>query len=104
MTPEGRVKKKVKEFLKGWNVWTDWPVPSGYGGSLLDCIGCVHGWMFAIETKAPGEKLTTRQKLIAARMTEHAIPVFVIDTVDTEATCYQALKEFLEIAKAERTQ
>jgi penicillin-binding protein-related factor A (putative recombinase) len=38
------------------------PVPSGYGESTLDYIGCYKARFFAIETKKPGGKLTPRQQ------------------------------------------
>lgn len=61
-TPEGRVKAKLRSILKRYaGIHTYWPVPSGYGGSTLDVLGCYRGRFFAVETKAEGKKPTLRQ-------------------------------------------
>lgn len=64
MTPEGRVKTRLRRALKncGVDLWQYWPVPRGYGMATLDCLLCVRGHFVAVETKAPGKKLTPRQK------------------------------------------
>ena len=66
MTPEGRVKLLVKEFLRSRNVasltatmshpvgYYRMPVPNGYGAPELDFYGCYKGRFFAVETKAQG--------------------------------------------------
>jgi hypothetical protein len=63
MTPEGKVKERVKEILAEFNASIDgfWPVPYGYGESHLDWVGCVNGRFVCIETKKPGGKPTPRQ-------------------------------------------
>lgn len=82
MTPEGKVKKHVKELLAqekyAQHLWANWPVPAGYGVPMLDCIGSFKGRAFAIETKAPGEHLTERQKFTADEMERGGMKVFVI--------------------------
>jgi hypothetical protein len=95
-TPEGKVKKKVKQVLKRYNCWTDWPVPSGYGKSSLDCIGCIGGYFFSIETKRPGGTLTTLQHVTVAAMHRAGGTVFIIDTTDEDAPCFKNLKKFLD--------
>jgi hypothetical protein len=62
-------------------VWTHWPVPSGYGRSTVDCIGCVGGQMFAIETKAPGKKPTPLQEGELRAIDRAGGDTFVIDSV-----------------------
>lgn len=64
MTPEYAVKKKVKELLDrfGLDLYYYMPVPTGYGKSTVDFLGCFDGKFFAIETKAPGKKPTLRQQ------------------------------------------
>ena len=96
MTPEGKIKKKVKEVLKRYNCWTDWPVPSGYGKSTLDCIGCIGGYFFSIETKRPGGKPTTLQEACIARIQSAGGRAFVVDTADEKAECFKELIGFLE--------
>ena len=64
MTPEGKVKEKVKKLLdpRRPQLYYDMPVPSGYGKSTLDFIGCYYGRFFAVETKRSGKELTSRQE------------------------------------------
>jgi len=88
MTPEGVVKKKVKECLYLFGDYIDgfWPVPSGYGESHLDYVGCCHGWFFTIETKKPGAKPTPRQKERIRTVEKSGGKVFVIDGTDNTDT------------------
>ena len=60
------------------------PVPSGFGESTLDYIGCYRGKYFAVETKAPGKKPTDRQNMVIDRMRKAGGKVFVIDGDLTE--------------------
>jgi len=64
MTPEGKVKKKVKEILdaEAPYCYYDMPVPAGYGRSSLDFVGCYFGRYFSIETKRAGKTLNPRQE------------------------------------------
>lgn len=64
MTPEGRVKAKVKKALDtlGRDCWRFMPVQTGYGSPALDFLLAVRGRFVAIETKAPGKKLTPLQE------------------------------------------
>lgn len=82
MTPEGKVKAQVKKLLAQYPVYGWWPVPCGYGESSLDYVGCLKGRFFAVETKAPGKKLTERQKQVSKRITAAGGEVFVIDGRD----------------------
>lgn len=80
MTPEGKVKKRVKRMLAVFQpkLWAHWPVQAGYGAPTLDCTGAISGHAFAIETKAPGEHPTKRQQLTIEEMRAAGIQVFVI--------------------------
>lgn len=64
MTPEGRVKAKVKKALDklGADCWRFMPVQGGYGSVALDFLLSIRGRFVAIETKAPGKKLTPLQE------------------------------------------
>lgn len=64
MTPEGKVKKKVKNVLNGTpNCWYTMPATYGYGRSgAPDIIGCFRGFFFAIECKAGYGKVTALQE------------------------------------------
>lgn len=61
MTPEGKVKAKVKKLLKKHGAYQFWPVQTGFGIKTLDCLACHRGYFIAIETKAPGKKPTDLQ-------------------------------------------
>ena len=61
-TPEGKVKARVRLLLNKYEgMYSYWPVPSGYGKTTLDVLGCYRGRFFTVETKAPGKKPTLRQ-------------------------------------------
>jgi len=95
-TPEGKVKDAVRRVLARHNdIYSHWPVPYGYGRSTLDWIGCFHGVFIAIETKAPGEVPTRRQKQIIGEIERAGGKVFVIDNVNAT----QPLEQFLEDIK-----
>ena len=79
MTPEGKVKEKVKAFLKERGAWFFMPVPTGYGTTTVDFIGCYKGQFFAIETKAPGKTPTARQDLFLKAVQAHGGKVFWSD-------------------------
>jgi hypothetical protein len=64
VTPEGRVKAKVKKALDklGDDCWRFMPVQTGFGTPALDFLLSIRGRFVAIETKAPGKKLTPLQE------------------------------------------
>jgi hypothetical protein len=79
MTPEGKVKKAVKYLLDTIPlVYYEYDVPVGYGRPRLDFTGCSAGRFFAVETKAPGEWLTPRQRVTALHIHEAGGRVFII--------------------------
>ena len=83
MTPEGKVKKVVSAFLRRKDrIWYTMPVPSGYGMSTLDYLGCYRGRFFAIETKKPGGKPTPRQEITMEDIGSSLGAVFLIDGDD----------------------
>lgn len=66
MTPEGAIKKKVKEVLTNRNCWFTMPVKGGYGRNgdpdFIVCLECgKRGLFVAIETKAQGKTPTLLQ-------------------------------------------
>lgn len=84
-TPESKVKRKVSGLLKATpGVWYTMPVPSGFGESTLDYMGCYLGRFFAIETKAPGKQPTLRQRQTIAAIERSGGKTFVIDGDTTE--------------------
>jgi len=61
-TPEGKLKEEVKAYLDMVRAFYWMPVPSGYGKSAVDFIGCHKGIFFAIETKVKPNKVTKLQE------------------------------------------
>lgn len=80
MTPEGKVKERVKKILKPFKpkLYAHWPVQTGYGAPTLDCNGAINGRAFSIETKAPGKHLTPQQEATKAEKEAAGIKVFVV--------------------------
>ena len=63
MTPEGKVKAKVKRALdKLLYQYRFMAVQNGMGAPALDFFCCISGKFVAIETKVPGKGLTPRQE------------------------------------------
>jgi predicted DNA-binding transcriptional regulator len=93
-TPEGRVKKLVKDIIKAVpNTYAHWPVMNGMGAPTLDCVGArpFDGKMFAVETKAPGQrrKITQRQVVTGCRMRLANVVVFIIDGDGEDAALFR---------------
>ena len=85
MTPEGRVKNKIKKVLdlyKG-RLYYHMPVPNGYGASTLDYYGAFYGRAFAVEAKREGEEPTLRQSGIILSMQAARMMVFVVSDDDS---------------------
>jgi len=83
MTPEGRVKEKVKRILSAYpGMFTYWPVPMGMGRTTVDLLAAYKGRFFAIETKAPGKKPTLLQAAELKRVGEAGGEAFVISSAD----------------------
>src|ERR1035437_3144489 len=93
MTPEGRVKAKVNKVLKtlGADCWRFMPVQTGYGAPALDYLLCYKGRFIAIETKAPGGKLTALQEITKAGMEAAGALVLIVHDDDTLAIALQII-------------
>jgi hypothetical protein len=62
MTPEGKVKAKVKTILKGLGAYYTMPVTGGFGASgAPDFLICWNGLFFGVECKAGDNKATALQ-------------------------------------------
>lgn len=62
MTPEGKVKAKVKKILDVYEVYYFCPATGGYGRSgIPDFVCCYKGKFIAIECKAGKGKTTALQ-------------------------------------------
>ena len=85
MTPEGKVKLAVKNWLKAKNIWYYMPVQNGMGVvGIPDFICCVRGKFLAIETKAPGKRgnLTANQEHQIMKIHEAGGAAIVVDDVE----------------------
>jgi hypothetical protein len=87
MTPEGKVKKKIRKVLDKYegSIYIFMSVPSGFGKQTLDYLCIFRGRGFAIEAKVYGEHPTTRQEGHIDDITDAGGPVFVIDGDDSLA-------------------
>ncbi len=101
MTPEGKIKAKVRAILDATPMcYYDMPVPGGYGMSALDFNCCVRGQAVYIETKAdPSKTLSPRQRDCALRMLAAGAKVFIVAGPDG----LQALRRYLSDLLARRT-
>ena len=62
VTPESKVKKKVVDLLKQYEIYYFFPATHGYGRSgVPDIVCCVRGYFLAIECKAGTNKPTALQ-------------------------------------------
>jgi len=88
-TPEGKVKVKVKAMFKRYGIYYHMPVQNGMGEPTLDFVASVNGRFFAVETKAPGKKLTQRQLVTKDKMAKSGAYVFVVSN-DEELAVLEA--------------
>lgn len=86
MTPEGRVKKKIKAVLDKYDtrIYYYMPVPAGYGKPTIDYLGCFNGYFFGIEAKRLRKEPTSRQELTLDDIAAAGGKTFVIDGDTTE--------------------
>lgn len=63
MTPEGKVKAKLKKTLDEMGIWHFSPFQAGMGrAGIPDIIACYNGLFVAFECKANGNKPTALQQ------------------------------------------
>jgi len=80
MTPEGKVKAKVKKILTEIGAYYAMPVGAGYGhAGTPDFLVCYRSQFLAIETKAKGNKPTALQEATMQRIRDAGGRVFLID-------------------------
>lgn len=91
MTPEGRVKEKVKVVLKKYKAYWHCPVQNGMGAPSLDFIGCIGGQYFAVETKAANKQPTPRQAITIQQIESAGGKTFVVN----ETTGLEQLSEWI---------
>ena len=94
MTPEGKVKERLKRLLKKYSVYYDMPVMNGMGAPTLDFVCCLNGCYITIETKAPGGKPTKRQEITMNEVRQAGGFVFVV-AVDRDFDILEAYLQML---------
>ena len=81
-TPEGKIKTALKrELTRVPGCYQFWPVQMGLGATTLDCLLCISGQFVAVETKAPGKKLTARQEITFATISKAGGQVYVVASI-----------------------
>lgn len=88
MTPEGKVKAKLKIWLHSKGAYYFMPVQTGYGATSLDFIVCDKGRFIAYETKAAGGVLTPRQRLVARQIKAAGGTVWLVTLDDRGDLCF----------------
>lgn len=84
-TPEGKVKKKIVQYLKGIDCWYYMPVSNGMGRvGCPDILVCYKGMFLAFEVKAPGKlkNTTPNQDRELSWIAEAGGVALVVDDVD----------------------
>lgn len=85
MTPEGKVKQKVKKILTEAGAYYAMPVGAGYGhAGTPDFLVCYRGRFIGIETKAKGNKPTALQEATMQRIREAGGRALVIDETNVD--------------------
>jgi hypothetical protein len=80
MTPEAKVKKKVKDILNRLYMYHVMPIGSGYGNAgAPDFLACYRGRFIGIECKAKGNKPTALQLKNLEEIEQCGGYVFVVD-------------------------
>jgi Holliday junction resolvase len=85
MTPEGKVKAKVKKILNEVGAYYAMPIGTGIGSSgVPDFLVCKGGLFYAIECKANGNKPTALQESNMKRIREAGGVTLVIDETNVD--------------------
>lgn len=80
MTPEGKVKAKVKKVLTEAGVWYALPLGSTFGKrGVPDFVACCDGRFLSIETKAGKGKTTALQEYEMQRIRNAGGTAIVVD-------------------------
>ena len=79
MTPEGKIKQRIKRLLDNYPHYRFMPVQMGMGQTTLDFLICCNGRFCAIEAKAPGKQPTDQQRQRIKEIRAAGGETFVID-------------------------
>lgn len=82
-TPEGNIKKRIKEVCDKHGAYYHMPVQNGMGKPTLDFVICLNGRFIGVEAKAPGKKATPRQLLTMEEMLSAGGYTLVVDGEET---------------------
>jgi hypothetical protein len=96
MTPENKVKTKLKELLDAYSIF-HWPAaasPYGVAG-VPDRFAIVRGRCIGLEVKAPGKKPTPLQLEFGRRMQRSGALWFLIDGDEALSHLKQELEAML---------
>jgi hypothetical protein len=94
-TKEYKVKKKVTELLKQYEIYYFFPATHGYGRSgVPDIVCCIRGYFLAIECKAGTNKPTALQYREIERIQQAKGIAFVINENNIEEL-HTTIKEIL---------
>lgn len=83
MTPEAKVKKKIKETLHDMGAYFLQPVGTGFGSNgAPDIVACYKGLFIGIEAKAGKGKTTALQEFNLARIKSNGGLALVINEMN----------------------
>lgn len=101
MTPEGKVKNKIRQLLNVFGVEYDMIVPSGYGDAAkgLDFTCVVRGRAIYIEAKAPGEYPTPLQRQTLRRKYEAGARCFIVSDTNGLASLADYLNRVITLGQ-----
>jgi hypothetical protein len=102
VTPEGAVKKRVKDYLKSRDAWYYMPVSNGMGRvGCPDILVCWHGRFIALETKAPGKrnKVTPNQEREIDAINSANGLALVVDGVEQVERAFRLIEEGVDYAE-----
>ena len=88
LTPEGKVKAKLKAWLTARSIWHCTPIGSQFGSAgVPDVLCCWEGRFLGIEVKAPGKRGNTsdlQRRQLAGIAASGGIAVVVDDVSQME--------------------
>lgn len=93
MTPEGKVKKAIREWAKARGIYYAMPMGTGFGSSgVPDFLLCWDGRFIGIEAKAAGKRknVTALQSMHLEAIEEAGGFAIVVDDPETQLPLVEA--------------
>jgi hypothetical protein len=85
MTPEGKVKAKIKDILKARGAYFTMPIGTGFGSAgVPDFVICYKGRFIGVEAKTVGNKPTALQEKHMADIRSRGGHTLVINESNTD--------------------